>query len=56
MSFCKHHIIANSSFSWWGAWLSNARNSIKIAPEKWFNSEVAQFDIDIIKPLDWLKM
>ena len=56
MSACKHHIIANSSFSWWGAWLSNAGNSIKIAPKNWFNSEVAQFDIDIIKPLDWLKM
>jgi hypothetical protein len=56
MSVCKHHIIANSSFSWWGAWLSTTRNSIKIVPKKWFNSEVATFDIDIIKPLDWIKM
>lgn len=56
MSVCKHHIIANSSFSWWGAWLSNSGNSIKIVPENWFNAEVAQFDIDLIKPFDWLKM
>jgi hypothetical protein len=36
MSHCKHHIIANSSFSWWGAWLSNKKNNVVIAPIKWF--------------------
>lgn len=35
MSLCKHHIIANSSFSWWGAWLGNDEGTT-IAPEKWF--------------------
>lgn len=53
MSLCKHHIIANSSFSWWGAWLGQ-RQGINITPRKWFSS--ASFnDIDVV-PQTWHRL
>lgn len=37
MSICRHHIIANSSFSWWGAWLGEDPHKIVVAPRRWSN-------------------
>jgi hypothetical protein len=39
MTCCRHHIIANSSFSWWGAWLCDAADKDVIAPSRWLNAD-----------------
>ncbi len=54
MSKCKHNIIANSSFSWWGAWLNDNSEKIVIAPKKWFNDKKAK-QMDIV-PSNWLRI
>lgn len=53
MSMCRHHIIANSSFSWWGAWLDPRGDKIVVAPDRWFASE---FDSSDIIPSTWTRM
>lgn len=39
MSNCRHHIVANSSFSWWGAWLASYADKVILAPPKWFGNQ-----------------
>jgi hypothetical protein len=54
MSMCKHHIIANSSFSWWGAWLNANPNKIVLAPRRWFNDP--GIDTRDLLPDGWIKV
>lgn len=54
MRYCKHNIIANSSFSWWGAWLNPNTDKIVVAPKKWFND--SSIDTSDVIPKEWIKL
>ena len=53
MSLCKHNINANSSFSWWGAWLNNNKDKKVIAPTNWFGPKIPGNSLEII-PHSWI--
>lgn len=52
MSHCRHHIICNSTFSWWGAWLNPHEDKTVIAPNRWFQL----CETPDIYPTEWIKV
>lgn len=52
MSKCKNNIIANSSFSWWGAWINSNPNKMVIAPHRWFK----HYEVSDAICEDWIKV
>jgi hypothetical protein len=55
LSLCDHFIISNSSFSWWGAWLSRTEDKVVIAPDTWFGPGLQEDTKDIYCD-DWIKI
>lgn len=51
MSICKHHVLANSTFSWWGAWLNKNEDKIVVAPSQWFANTTNTQDL---LPKNWV--
>ena len=56
MTLCTDAIIANSSFSWWGAWLINNPDKTVVAPKKWFGSQMSHLDLSDLFPDDWITL
>ena len=54
MRHCKHHIVANSSFSWWGAWLAQTPHQLVYAPKRWFSD--SNIDATDVVPQHWVRL
>ena len=56
MAMCRHNIIANSSYSWWGAWLNTNSRKVVVGPKIWFSKNSPNFDSADIIPDSWISI
>ena len=56
MSLCDHNIIANSTFSWWGAYFNTNPKKIVTYPSKWFGEKLNHLNICDLFPIEWTQI
>lgn len=56
MSMCNNNIIANSTFSWWGAWLNNNPDKVVVSPNQWFGPAKGNRNLNDLIPENWIKI
>ncbi len=56
MSSCKHNIISNSSFSWWGAWLNSNTHKLVVAPKIWYLNKELNLGTRDLCPSEWIRL